>query len=128
MCGLGAALVDVGAGARLPGMPLLFSYGTLRDPAVQRANFGRELTGRDDRIVGFRLDRLEITDPHVLELSGQTHHPILVRTGDPADSVPGAVLDLTDDDLRHADEYEVDDYRRVEAPLASGETAWVYVA
>ena len=24
-------------------MPLLFSYGTLRDPAVQIANFGREL-------------------------------------------------------------------------------------
>jgi hypothetical protein len=31
-------------------MPLLFSYGTLRDPAVQRATFGRELSGRDDQI------------------------------------------------------------------------------
>jgi Ni/Co efflux regulator RcnB len=25
-----------------------------------------------------------------------------------------------------ADEYEVDDYQRVEAPLASGGSAWVY--
>lgn len=109
-------------------MPLLFSYGTLRDPAVQRANFGRELTGREDRIVGFRLDRLEITDPQVVALSGLTHHPILVRTGDQADSVAGSVLDLTEEDLLRADEYEVADYHRVEAPLASGEQAWVYIA
>jgi hypothetical protein len=108
-------------------MPLLFSYGTLRDPAVQRANFGRELSGRSDSILGFRLDQVEITDPHVLSLSGLTHHPILVETGDPSDAVPGAVLTLTDEDLLRADDYEVDDYHRVEAPLASGDTAWVYV-
>jgi hypothetical protein len=108
-------------------MPLLFSYGTLRDPAVQRTNFGRELGCRDDAIVGFRLDQIEITDPHVVELSGLTHHPILVATGDPADPVPGGVLTLTDDDLLRADEYEVDDYHRIEAPLASGSVAWVYV-
>jgi hypothetical protein len=108
-------------------MPLLFSYGTLRDPAVQIANFGRPLTGREDSILGFRRDQVEITDPHVLAVSGLTHHPILVATGDPADSVPGAVLTLTDEDLLRADEYEVDDYHRIEAPLASGDTAWVYV-
>jgi hypothetical protein len=108
-------------------MPLLFSYGTLRDPAVQKANFGRELTARPDRIVGFRLDLLEITDPHVVAVSGETHHPILVATGNPADTVDGAALELSDDDLLRADEYEVDDYHRVEAPLASGKTAWVYV-
>jgi hypothetical protein len=108
-------------------MPLLFSYGTLRDPAVQRANFGRQLDGRDDAILGFRLDQVEITDPHVVSLSGLTHHPILVATGDPSDSVAGAALSLTDDDLLRADEYEVDDYHRVEAPLASGSVAWVYV-
>jgi hypothetical protein len=109
-------------------MPLLFSYGTLRDPAVQEATFGRELAGRGDRILGFRLDRLEITDPEVVAVSGQTHHPILVATGDPADSVDGSAFDVTGDELLRADEYEVDDYSRVEAPLASGATAWVYVA
>jgi hypothetical protein len=108
-------------------MPLLFSYGTLRDPAVQKANFGRELAGRDDRILGFRLDLIEITDPAVVALSGETHHPILIASGDPADAVDGAALELSDDELLKADEYEVDDYRRVEATLASGETAWVYI-
>jgi hypothetical protein len=41
--------------------------------------------------------------------------------------VDGTVLELTDDELRQADDYEVDDYRRVAAPLTSGGTAWVYV-
>jgi Gamma-glutamyl cyclotransferase, AIG2-like len=108
-------------------MPLLFSYGTLRDPAVQRANFGRELAGEEDRILGFRLEKLEITDPEVIAVSGETHHPILVATGEPADWVDGSVFELTDADLLLADEYEVDDYHRVEAPLASGKTAWVYI-
>ncbi|WP_045741156.1 gamma-glutamylcyclotransferase family protein [Actinoplanes rectilineatus] len=109
-------------------MPLLFSYGTLRDPAVQKATFGRELTACPDRIVGFRLDRVLITDPHVLAVSGLTHHPILLATGDTADTVDGSVLEVTDAELVAADEYEVDDYQRVSAPLASGDTAWVYVA
>ena len=109
-------------------MPLLFSYGTLRDPAVQRANFGRELSGRDARILGFRLGRVEITDPHVLAVSGLSHHPILTFTGDVADGVDGSAFEVTDEDLARADEYEVDDYHRVEAALASGETAWVYIS
>ncbi|MBM2615514.1 gamma-glutamylcyclotransferase [Actinoplanes sp. LDG1-06] len=109
-------------------MPLLFSYGTLRDPAVQRANFGRTLPTRPDRITGYRLDLLEIADAEVVALSGESHHPILVATGSPEDTVDGAVLDLTDDDLLRADDYEVSDYHRVEVPLASGGTAWVYVA
>ncbi|MFF5078359.1 gamma-glutamylcyclotransferase family protein [Actinoplanes sp. NPDC000266] len=109
-------------------MPLLFSYGTLRDPAVQRSTFGRELRGRPGRVTGFRLESVEITDPHVLAVSGETHHPILVATGDPADGVDGAVFEVTETELDRADEYEVDDYRRVAAPLASGGNAWVYVA
>ncbi|MEV4349998.1 gamma-glutamylcyclotransferase family protein [Actinoplanes sp. NPDC049596] len=109
-------------------MPLLFSYGTLRDPAVQRATFGRELTGHPARLAGFRVAQVEITDPQVLALSGETHHPILLATGNPADGVDGAVFEVTDAELLKADEYEVDDYRRVAAPLASGDSAWVYVA
>ncbi|WP_433373313.1 gamma-glutamylcyclotransferase family protein [Actinoplanes sp. CA-142083] len=60
-------------------------------------------------------------------MSGETHHPILVATADRADAVAGSVFEVTDDELVKADEYEVD-YRRVEAPLASGDVAWVYVA
>ncbi len=109
-------------------MPLLFSYGTLRDPAVQRANFGRELVGREDGLPGYTVRMLAITDPQVVAVSEQTHHPIVVRTGDGADRVDGAVFDITDDELAAADDYEVDDYRRISVVLASGVTAWVYVS
>ncbi|UWP79861.1 gamma-glutamylcyclotransferase family protein [Dactylosporangium fulvum] len=109
-------------------MPLLFSYGTLRNPAVQVANFGRRLTGRDDALPGYAVRMLEITDPDVLAVSGETHHPIVVATGDDADRVPGTVFEITDDELVAADEYEVDDYHRVLLPMASGERAWVYVS
>lgn len=109
-------------------MPMLFSYGTLRDPAVQQATFGRRLTGQDDRLPRYTVRMLEITDPDVLAVSGQTHHPILVETGDEGDLVPGAVFELTDDELVAADGYEVDDYHRVLVSLASGIRAWVYVA
>ena len=33
----------------------LFSYGTLRQPQVQMANFGRLLEGRGDALVSFDL-------------------------------------------------------------------------
>lgn len=109
-------------------MPLLFSYGTLRQENVQLATFGRRITGRDDALVGYKTELLEITDPAVLATSGKTHHPIVSRSEDPRDRVPGTVFEITDAELAHADRYEVADYRRVAAPLASGETAWVYVA
>ncbi|MFC0533705.1 gamma-glutamylcyclotransferase family protein [Phytohabitans kaempferiae] len=108
-------------------MPLLFSYGTLRDPAVQLASFGRELTGRADRLPGYRLELLEISDPRVLDLSGLAQHPIVVETGDERDGVDGIVFEVTDEELVSADEYEVDDYERVLTSLASGVRAWVYV-
>ena len=40
---------------------LLFSYGTLQQPEVQLATFGRELTGHRDAIVGYDLDYVTIT-------------------------------------------------------------------
>ncbi|WP_430786125.1 gamma-glutamylcyclotransferase family protein [Actinoplanes sp. G11-F43] len=109
-------------------MALLFSYGTLRDPAVQRSVFGRELNGREDRIVGFRVEQLEITDPEVLAVSGERFHPILIHTGDARDTVAGIAFTVNDDDVARADEYEVSDYQRVEAPLRSGASAWTYTA
>ncbi|MDX6206077.1 MAG: hypothetical protein QOF39_2134 [Frankiales bacterium] len=106
----------------------LFSYGTLRDPAVQRATFGRELDGRPDGLVGYATKWLEITDTAVVATSGQTHHPMVVRTGVDTDVVDGHVLRLTPAELAAADDYEVDDYRRVRARLTSGTDAWVYVS
>lgn len=109
-------------------MEQLFSYGTLRLASVQLATFGAELPTTDDALPGFRLGVLTITDPAVIALSGSDRHPILERTGDPADEVPGAVLQLTPEQLAAADAYEVDDYVRTAVELASGTTAWVYLA
>jgi gamma-glutamylcyclotransferase (GGCT)/AIG2-like uncharacterized protein YtfP len=105
----------------------LFSYGTLRQPEVQRATFGRELDGSPDAIVGYDLDYVTITDPHVIATSGSDRHPILRQTDRPGAAVEGTVFAISEADLAAADEYEVDDYRRVAVPLRSGERAWVYV-
>jgi gamma-glutamylcyclotransferase (GGCT)/AIG2-like uncharacterized protein YtfP len=106
---------------------LLFSYGTLRQPGVQHDVFGRQLDGRSDAIVGYDLDFVTITDPRVIASSGSDRHPIL-KPADRADAaVEGMVYAVNDGDLAAADDYEVDDYRRVAVPLRSGDQAWVYV-
>jgi len=105
----------------------LFSYGTLQLPAVQQATFGRLLAGEADALVGFRRTMVKIDDPQVVATSGQTHHPIVEPSGDSGDRVDGTVFAISADELARADDYEVDDYVRVEAVLASGGRAWVYV-
>jgi gamma-glutamylcyclotransferase (GGCT)/AIG2-like uncharacterized protein YtfP len=110
-----------------PQTQLLFSYGTLRQREVQRTTFGRELDGRPDAIVGYELDYVTITDPRVIAASGSDRHPILRPTDRPDAAVEGMVFAISEADLAAADEYEVDDYRRVAVPLRSGDQAWVYV-
>jgi len=105
----------------------LFSYGTLQLPAVQRAIYGRLLDGEADALPGYRLRRLEISDPEVVRLSGKAVHTIAVATGDDADRVPGMLFRLSRAELDSTDAYEVDAYGRVEARLESGRMAWVYV-
>jgi gamma-glutamylcyclotransferase (GGCT)/AIG2-like uncharacterized protein YtfP len=104
----------------------LFSYGTLQQEEVQLASFGRLLKGASDALVGWKQEMVEITDPDVLTKSGKRHHPI-VMPGDASDRVPGMVFEITAEELAAADRYEVADYKRVSAKLASGLTAWVYV-
>jgi gamma-glutamylcyclotransferase (GGCT)/AIG2-like uncharacterized protein YtfP len=106
---------------------LLFSYGTLRQPGVQLATFGRELDGRRDAIVGYDLDHVTITDPHVIATSGSDRHPVLRPTERTGAHIDGMVFEISEAELAAADEYEVDDYRRIAVPLRSGATAWVYV-
>ncbi len=105
----------------------LFSYGTLQLDQVQRETFGRTLEGNADALIGFKQTLLEITDPEVLKISGERFHPIVVASSDPTDTVAGSVFWITPDELAAADRYEVSDYQRVEAKLASGGRAWVYV-
>jgi len=108
-------------------MPLLFSYGTLQQREVQLATFGRTLEGRADALVGFRRTMLEIRDEDVIKKSGLRFHPIVAKSGDPADEVEGQAFEVTEEELKAADAYEVTDYRRVEADLRSGARAFVYV-
>ena len=106
---------------------LLFLYGTLQQREVQLATFGRELLGTSDQLVGFHQSMVKIEDPEVVKTSGKTHHPIVKQTGIAGDRVAGTAFEVTDEELANADKYEVSDYKRVSATLASGRRAWVYV-
>jgi gamma-glutamylcyclotransferase (GGCT)/AIG2-like uncharacterized protein YtfP len=105
----------------------LFSYGTLQQENVQLATFGRRLAGTPDALVGFAVQSVEIRDPQVIAASGKTHHPVVVRSGRAEDRVAGTLFEITPAELASADAYEVYEYERVEAELASGKHAWVYV-
>ena len=93
---------------------------------MQESLFGRILVGTKEELPGYKIEKLKITDQGVIEKSGTDIHPILVRTGKPADLVSGMVLELTQAELEKADEYEVDDYLRNLAVMSSGTQAWIY--
>ena len=105
----------------------LFSYGTLQQPRVQLATFGRLLEGQADALPGFALAPLAITDPGVVVLSGAGIHTIAHWTGNQTDLIPGVVFDITPAELDAADAYEVSAVR-IEVRLASGAKAFVYVS
>lgn len=109
-------------------MEKLFSYGTLRYEKVQIATFGRKLVGKADTLTGYRLEKLKITDPDVIQKSGEDVHSVILHTGKPGDQIPGMVFEVSADELKQADEYEVADYKRVKVHLLSGISAWVYVS
>ncbi|MDH3271429.1 MAG: gamma-glutamylcyclotransferase [Gemmatimonadota bacterium] len=107
-------------------MPLLFSYGTLQDEAVQRSEFGRILDGSPDELVGYRLGTVTVLDPDFVGEGGAEVHAIVRPTGRETDRVSGTAYEITDDELARADAYEPLEYERVSAVLASGRSAWVY--
>ena len=107
-------------------MPLLFSYGTLQQEAVQLATFGRLLTGHRDELVGFEESLLKIEDPAFVAASGKAHHAIVKFNGSRDSRVPGMAFEVTESELARADAYEPAGYKRVLATLASGKQAWVY--
>ena len=109
-------------------MPLLFSYGTLQQEAVQLSTFGRRLRGEPDELVGFEQAVLRIEDPQFVATSGKADHAIVRFTGRDESRVTGTVLEITEQELARADAYEPAGYERVSATLASGRQAWVYAA
>jgi hypothetical protein len=107
-------------------MPLLFSYGTLQQAAVQLSTFGRLLEGYPDELVGFEQSLLEIDDPEFVRTNGRSHHAIVRFNGRRESRVPGMVFEVSNSELASADEYEPSGYTRISTTLASGAEAWVY--
>ncbi len=109
-------------------MPLLFSYGSLREESVQLSTFGRRLAGHPDTLPGFAPDSVPIRNASLAESTGRYSYANARFTGLPGSCVQGMALALTDDELMVADEYEKSaDYLRIAVVLASGRPAWVYV-
>lgn len=105
----------------------LFSYGTLQKEQVQLETFGRILEGEKDILTGYTMNRVEITNPEVLRKSSQKYHPILEHSGNNNDEVEGILFEVTDAEILQADEYEVDDYKRIETVFKSGKKGFIYV-
>lgn len=105
-------------------MPLLFSYGTLRDPAVQQKLFGRQLHGSADEILGYACGSVVVADAG-FALANGARHAMVRYTGNDQDRTPGMVFEVTDSELTTADAYEPVEYERVITRLASGRGAWV---
>ena len=106
----------------------LFSYGTLQQPAVQQATFGRLLSGHPDHLIGFVPARVPIADARLAAVTGRTHHDNAVFTGAAAARVAGTVFEVTHEELEAADDYErTANYVRILVTLGSGRGAFVYV-
>ncbi|GEN69692.1 gamma-glutamylcyclotransferase family protein [Chryseobacterium rhizosphaerae] len=108
-------------------MPHLFSYGTLQKEQVQLETFGRILQGEKDILSGYTLGMIEITDPEVVRKSGEQFHPVLAPSGNEEDCVEGILFEVTEEEILQADEYEVDDYKRIETVFRSGKKGFIYV-
>ena len=106
----------------------LFSYGTLQREKVQRATFGRQLSGTVDALTGYHLRMIRINDHDFIVASRTANHRNLAFTGNPEDVVEGTVFTLTQAELEQADAYEPAGYTRHLVQLRSGLNAWVYLA
>lgn len=100
------------------GSPFLFVYGTLLDDALRHWVFGHPVPGQPDALPGYRK----------LEASVAGRYPEVRPCREKGGSVAGLCLEVTPEDLQRADAYETALYIREVLPLASGKTAWVYLA
>ncbi len=95
----------------------LFVYGTLKEPAVQQAVFGRAVEGTPETLEGYTRSQITL---------GGTLYPII--RPDNKMSVEGMLIEVTPHELTLIDQYEGEDYQRVQVTLKSGQAAWVYRA
>jgi gamma-glutamylcyclotransferase (GGCT)/AIG2-like uncharacterized protein YtfP len=105
----------------------LFSYGTLQEEKVQRAVFGKAVSGKPDAIVGYDLVPVMISSQEAIAISGKAEHTTLIPAKGESTPIEGAVFHITASDLAAADRYESAEYHRIKVRLRSGIEAWVYV-
>jgi gamma-glutamylcyclotransferase (GGCT)/AIG2-like uncharacterized protein YtfP len=106
---------------------LVFSYGSLREEAVQISIFGRVVRTEPDELVDCIRTLIEVPTWHKAAAQGLTHYANIEYAPGSGNRVAGVVLELTDGEIAVCDAYEQDaDYVRVVAILASGRSAWVY--
>ena len=105
----------------------LFSYGTLRKEKVQRAVFGKAVSGKPDAIIGYELVPVMISSREAIAISGKAQHTTLVPAKGECTPIEGVVFHITASDLAAADRYESAEYHRIKVKLRSGIAAWVYV-
>lgn len=106
----------------------VFSYGTLQRKDVQADLFGRTLVGHDDVLSGYRLVEVDIEDPAFLARCEAKRQLTAVVSTNESDAIAGMAFEITEDELRVADNYEPAGYIRVSIRLDSGRDAWLYVA
>jgi len=97
-------------------MEKLFSYGSLRDPAIQEKLFARQLSGTEDVLLDY--------EKGVLEIEGKRFNVANPKAGS---TIEGMVYDLTPAELERADRYEGGRYKRIKVVLKSGVEAWLYL-
>ena len=96
----------------------LFAYGTLREKGVQQAVFSRALDGMPDDLNGYRMARHKVYGAYPTVEAYRSGNAL----------VNGMCYGLSTAELLLADRYEGDAYKRIQVTLASGKTAWTYIA
>lgn len=98
-------------------MEFIFTYGTLQDKRIQLALFKRTLTGCADSLLGYALAENKMAGLY----------PVIYPTKENAVYLEGIVYEVNQDELDKADDYEGEEYQRMQVVLESGIRAWVYV-
>ena len=106
----------------------LFSYGTLQQENVQLKIFGRHLHGTKDILKGYKLSPIEIRDEAFLSNGEEKIQTTVIPSNNDNDMIEGTVFLLSEEELLLTDNYEPDNYKRIQVELVSGKRAWIYAA
>ncbi|MFI5188555.1 MAG: gamma-glutamylcyclotransferase family protein [Chitinophagales bacterium] len=106
----------------------LFSYGTLQKGKVQAELFGRILQGSTDALSGYKVVTIEIKDQSFLSKGEEKYQSTVIISDNKDDQIKGTVLEITEEELQVADNYEPNNYKRIKVVLESGKKAWIYIA